>query len=332
MNKITYPILSNQDEIINHIHSKPYPQTENLLCFFSSHLNAFITDPIFMNIPIEDKIINRGYSVFETTEIFGNKIYQLDKHISRFQKSINYINLKSNLSSQDIRNILINMSSIARSIEKNQDIELRYFYSAGVGNFSVVVDDSKHTFYAIALKSYNETRPVNGTNEYTVNINNLKIQASKSKNTNYLINAMTTKMSRDNGGYLGIMTDSEGNLMESPISNLAFYLNDGSFSVPPFDRTLAGTTVIRCLDFIENEMIPKKEILKIDRSYLNINDVPGKVKEAMLVGGDFVIPILSLNGYTIGSEPGRVARRLQEFLINDKKGDDSSEDVPVFRF
>ena len=142
---------------------------------------------------------------------------------------------------------------------------------------------------------------------------------------------MTTKMSRDNGGYLGIMTDSEGNLMESPISNLAFYLNDGSFSVPPFDRTLAGTTVIRCLDFIENEMIPKNEILKIDRSYLNINDVPQKVKEVMLVGGDFVIPILNLNGYTIGSEPGRVARRLQEFLVNDKKGDDSSEDVPVFR-
>ena len=326
-----YPILKSEKEILTKLRSNLTPATKDLLCYFSSNLQSFITDPLFMSIPLEDKIIHRGYSVFETTKIFGNKIYQLDKHISRFQKSINYINLKSNLSNQDIRNILVNMSSIARSIEKNQDIELRYFYSAGVGNFSVVVDDSQHTFYAIALKSYNETRPVNGTNEYTVNINNLKSQASKSKNTNYLINAMTTKMSRDNGGYLGIMTDSEGNLMESPISNLAFYLNDGSFSVPPFDRTLAGTTVIRCLDFIENEMIPKNEILKIDRSYLNINDVPQKVKEVMLVGGDFVIPILNLNGYTIGSEPGRVARRLQEFLVNDKKGDDSSEDVPVFR-
>ena len=326
-----YPILKSEKEILTKLRSNLTPATKDLLCYFSSNLQSFITDPLFMSIPLEDKIIHRGYSVFETTKIFVNKIYQLDKHISRFQKSINYINLKSNLSNQDIRNILVNMSSIARSIEKNQDIELRYFYSAGVGNFSVVVDDSQHTFYAIALKSYNETRPVNGTNEYTVNINNLKSQASKSKNTNYLINAMTTKMSRDNGGYLGIMTDSEGNLMESPISNLAFYLNDGSFSVPPFDRTLAGTTVIRCLDFIENEMIPKNEILKIDRSYLNINDVPQKVKEVMLVGGDFVIPILNLNGYTIGSEPGRVARRLQEFLVNDKKGDDSSEDVPVFR-
>ena len=330
MNKITYPILNNQDEIINHINSKPYPQTENLLCFFSSYLNAFITNPIFMNIPIEDKIISRGYSVFETTEIFGNKIYQLDKHLNRFHKSINYIHLKSKFSFNEHREIIVILSSIARSIEKEKDIELRYFYSAGLGNFSINVDDSKHTFYAIAYRKCNEKLPIEGVDEYTVNIDEIKIEAAKSKNTNYLMNSITAKISRDQGGYHGIFVDNAGNLIESPISNVAFVLKNAIFSVPLFEKTLPGTTVLRCLDYVEKHLIPEKEILMIERNFVNIRDIDN-ISEAMLVGGDYVIPILNINGIKISSNPGKVTRRLQEFLVNDKQGEDSSVDVPVLK-
>ena len=52
----------------------------------------------------------------------------------------------------------------------------------------------------------------------------------------------------------------------------------------------------------------------------------------MLLGGDFLIPILSLDGMEITKEPGIIARKLQEFLINDKKGEESSENVPELRF
>lgn len=341
---MNYPILHTEKEILQKLRQNLTPATKDLLCFFSCNLSAYITDPLFMTIPLEDKIVHRGYSVFETTKIFGNKIYQLDKHIDRFEKSINYINLKSKYSHSEFKSIITNLSALARSIEKERDIEIRYFYSAGVGNFSVVVDDSKHTFYAFALRAYNELRPVNGTEEFSVKINELKSQAAKSKNTNYLINAMTTKQSKDKGGFLGIMTDTDGSLLESPISNVAFYLEDGSFCVPPFEKTLAGTTVIRCMDFIEKVLIPEGIVKGIVRDYVTIEDVKvgrvdgeftdgrKKVKEIMMLGGDFLIPILKLDGMEITKEPGVVARRLQEFLINDKKGEESSEPVPELDF
>lgn len=328
-----YPILRTEEEILKKLKQNLTPATKDLLCFFSSNLGAFITDPLFMNVPLEDKIIHRGFSVFETTKIFGNKIYQLDKHIDRFEKSINYINLTPKYSHNDFKEILLNLSSISREIEKERDIELRYFYSAGVGNFSVAVEDNRHTFYAFALRAYNELRPVNGINEFSVNIDNLRNQAAKSKNTNYLINSMTTKISKDQGGYLGIMVDKDGYLLESPISNIAFFLKDGSFCVPPFDRTLAGTTIIRCMEYINRELIPKNLVKKIKREYVHINEIKnGSIEEIMLVGGDFLVPILSLDGYKMSENPGMIARTLQNFLYNDKQAEESSLEIPFSAF
>ena len=293
-----FPLLKSEEEILKKLRENISPATKDLLCYFSSSLGAYITDPLFMNVPMEDKIVHRGYSVFDAIKIFGNSIYQIDKHLDRFEKSINYINLKSKFTHEEYKKILIKLSSIARSIEPNmdQDIELRIYYSAGIGNYSVVVDDTKHTFYAIALKAYNEKRPVNGTNEYTVNIDKLKEQACKSKNTNYLINSMTTKMSKDQGGFLGIMTEDNGNILESSMSNCAYFMKDGSFCIPPFDKTLAGTTAIKCMEYIEKTLIPEGKITKLRREYVNINEFFDQVEEFMLLGGSFLIPILSLNG------------------------------------
>jgi len=327
-----FPLLNSEEEILKKLRENISPATKDLLCYFSSSLGAFITDPLFMNVPMEDKIVHRGYSVFDAIKIFGNKIYQIDKHLDRFEKSINYINLKSKFTHEEYKKILLKLAAIARTIETNmdQDIELRIYYSAGIGNYSVVVDDTKHTFYAIALKAYNEKRPINGTNEYTVNIDKLKAQACKSKNTNYLINSMTTKMSKDQGGFLGIMTDDKGYLLESSMSNCAFFMKDGSFCIPPFDRTLAGTTAIRCMDYIEKTLIPEGKITKIVREYVNINDLFDQVTEFMLLGGSFLIPILSLNGKEIVKEPGEIARRLQKFLSDDKGEEESFESIPKF--
>ena len=156
----------------------------------------------------------------------------------------------------------------------------------------------------------------------------IRKNVSSSKTTNYLINALVCKKSREQGGYLGIMTDDEGNLLESPTSNIAFVLKDGSFNVPPFDKTLVGTTVLRVMEYVESELIPKGLIKKITRDYINIKNYPDLINEAMLVGGDFAIPILKLENLILGNQPGEIATLIKNFLINDKKTDDVSEEIP----
>lgn len=222
--------------------------------------------------------------------------------------------------------------------EPNSDIELRYFYSAGLGNFSVVVNENYPSFYAVALKTDNSVRPVNGINERLVLIDELKKSVAHSKNTNYLINSLVTKQSKDNGGYLGIMVDEDGNLLESPISNIAFVIKDKNgnlvFNVPPFDKTLVGTTVVRLFEYIKSDLIPNKIIKEVNRDYVNIKQIKANgsedkvITEMMLVGGDFVIPILNIDDVQICSEPGEITRLFQAFLSNDKAGNNiSSSDI-----
>ena len=70
--------------------------------------------------------------------------------------------------------------------------------------------------------------------------------------------------------FMGIFTDENGYLLESPTNNIAFVLNDNTFLSPPFEKTLVGTTLVRCFDFINNELISKGEIREIKRDYLTI--------------------------------------------------------------
>jgi branched-subunit amino acid aminotransferase/4-amino-4-deoxychorismate lyase len=279
-----------------------------------------------MNIALEDKIIHRGYAVFETSKIFGNKIYQLDQHIARFLKSINYIDLKPSLSEQEIKKILLQTAKLGREIEPNNDLELRFFYTAGLGNFSVDVDERYPSFYAFALRVYHSVRPVDGTSEALISVKEIEDNVVHSKNTNYLINSIVTKKAKQQGGYLGIMIDEYGNMLESPISNVAFVLNNGTFSVPPFEKTLAGTTVIRCMQFVNDILIPNGLIKCISMDYVTVNDLD-KVKEAMLVGGDHIIPILKLGDYKLSDTPGEIARMLQDYMNKDRKSDEVCEEI-----
>jgi len=322
------PLLKTENEIIKHMRKNMPPCSKEFICFFSSHMKAYITDPLFMNIPLEDKMVHRGYSIFETTKVFGNKVYQLDKHLDRFTSGIKKIELTSMYSRQEMRDILMRTASIARKIEPNEDIELRYYFTAGLGNLSIVVNKDYPSFYAVAYRTNFSVRPVDGVNEWIIPMEKIKSNISSSKTTNYLLNALVTKKAKEMGGYLGIMTDENGYLLESPMSNIAFVLKDGSFNVPPFDKTLVGTTVLRIMDFVQNDLIPKGLIKRISREYISVNNYHELVDEAMLCGGDFAIPILKLDNFTITPSSGPITTLIKNFLTSDKKTDDVAEEIP----
>jgi len=291
-------------------------------------MNAFITDPLFMSISVQDKIVNRGYSVFDTTKVFGNKIYQLDKHIDRFTDSINRVQLKPKYNKIQMKSILTQLASVSRSIHPNEDIDLRYFYSGGLGTFNLKVDDNSNTFYAVATVANNQVRPTTGVNEITVNVDELRKDLVAVKSTNYMVNSIVQRIAQKEKAYMGIFTDDNGYLLESPTNNIAFVLKDKTFLVPPFDKTLVGTTILRCFDYIKDELIKKNIVKEIRRDYLTIEDVRNNVAEMMLVGGDFVVPVLKIDDVTISQGAGDITKLLQTFLYSDKGFEVVSEEIP----
>lgn len=325
------PVITNEKEILTLLRKSLHHSTKDMICFYSSQLNAFITDPLYMSLSIQDKIVTRGYSVFDTTKIFGNKIYQLDKHLDRFMDSIKKIYLTPKYSKSELKSILMQMAVVSRKMSSSEDIDLKYFYSGGVGSWNLKVDNNYNTFYAVATAANNKLRPVDGVNEITVNIPELKEELIPVKSTNYLVNSIVQRKAQMQDAFMGIFTDENGYLLESPTNNIAFVLKDKTFCAPPFDKTLVGTTILRCFDFIKDELISKGEIKDIRRDYLTLEDVRKFATEVMLLGGDFVVPILKIDNVEISSGPGPITKRLQIFLSDDKSVDIAAEELPIMK-
>jgi branched-subunit amino acid aminotransferase/4-amino-4-deoxychorismate lyase len=227
-----------------------------------------------------------------------------------------------------MKSILTQLASVSRNIYPDEDIDLRYFYSGGLGSFNLKVDDQSNTFYALATRANNSARPTLGVNEITVNVDKLKQELVAVKSTNYLVNSVVQRIAQVEDAFMGIFTDENGYLLESPTNNIAFVMKDRTFVVPPFDKTLVGTTVLRCFDYIKEELISKGIIKEIKREYLKIEDVKNEVAEMMLVGGDFVVPVLKINDVTISQNAGDITKLLQSFLFSDKGFEIASEEIP----
>jgi len=165
----------------------------------------------------------------------------------------------------------------------------------------------------------------------TVNVEKLKKDLVAVKSTNYLVNSVVQRMAQVEEAFMGIFTDESGHLLESPTNNIAFVMKDKSFCVPPFDKTLVGTTVLRCLEYIKEELMKKNIIKEIRRDYLTLEDVKNNVSEMMLVGGDFVVPVLKLDDVEVSQSTGEITKILQTFLSADKGFESvASEDILPF--
>ena len=52
------------------------------------------------------------------------------------------------------------------------------------------------------------------------------------------------------------------------MATVAVLLNNGDFVVPPFERILPGTTAIKIMDDIENEVLGRDSSHLIDEGYI----------------------------------------------------------------
>lgn len=58
--------------------------------------------------------------------------------------------------------------------------------------------------------------------------------------------------SKNQGGYIGIKLDEDGNILEGAIANIAYVLNDDTFAYPPQSKTIRGTTIKDAIEIVKN--------------------------------------------------------------------------------
>jgi hypothetical protein len=85
------------------------------------------------------------------------------------------------------------------------------------------------------------------------------------------------------------------------VATVAVLLSNGDFIVPPFDRILPGTTAIKILDFVQQEVLtsqalPLGYLKRIVRREITVAEAHSDAVEVMFLGGEECVPVLDWDG------------------------------------
>jgi 4-amino-4-deoxychorismate lyase len=315
MNTIKSKVLHTPEAILEALRSAPHPAKQSLKGFYDSRIDGIILDPDFMSVPIDDHLVHRGHSVFDTLTVVNGKTFMLDRHLKRFVSSAQSARLGLPKPIEEIKQILKNL--VASTHQRN--CKVRYWLTAGPGSMAVWPVGNMESFYALLY----EADPMQGfttdAREYTVDIPLKPRFLATMKSTNYLLNALSSMESRDKGGLLGIQHDEQGYITESAVANVAFVMPDGKFITPTFEKILNGVTIERVLVYAE-ELVQQGVLTSVEQRSIHISEAKNSI-EMMLTGGDTVRAIVEWDGIAVGTgSMGQVVSYFQTRLKEELQG------------
>ena len=289
-------------------------KTKNTVyAFYTSHLDRIIIDQDQMVVPIYDRQVHRAHSIFDTVDVVKNHLLLLDEHVARMAASCKLVSIPLPMPLEVMREKIKDLASFCvnhYNLEKT-DFYIRYWVSSGGENFGIL-PSGRSIFYIVAF--YEEkTDQSKMLKECSVQSLDPKVGVlASAKTTNYLVNALYTIEAKKKGGYLGIMTTKDGIVLEAPVMNVAFVWKNGDFVTSSFDRVLKGTTLIECMNLINEVLVKNGIVKKVVQRDFTLQEVYDNAVEMMLIGGNKILPIGSFDDRIISEIIGTVTIFLQE--------------------
>ena len=286
------------------------PGSSEIHAFYEHRVGMICTDPKLMLMPWDDHLVHRGDGVFETMKFVGKKLYQLDPHMARMQRSSESIFLTPPCSWDEISELVL---EIARAGGRENGM-VRVLLGRGPGGFGIYPSECPEaSLYVVSYDMHPKPESVyeEGVTSFKTSIPAKQSYLATIKSIDYLPNVLMKREAEEQGYDYPFCFNRDGFLAEGATENVCMVDHDGKLVIPEFTNALAGTTLMRAVDLIKDEMsvifrgIREDEILE--------------AREIIIVGttGD-AIPVVRFNGKPIHDvRPGPVAKRIRELLKKD---------------
>lgn len=299
--------------------------------FYTSIFDRIIKDEEYMVLPLYDRQVNRGHSVFDTLDIINGKGVLFNEHLARLQISCSLAKIPLPMSIEKIKEKITDLASFCLThynLHKGHFF-IRYWVSSGGHSFGILPPKDKKSHLFVAAFS-GEKDTFKQINEVTIDtiIPKEGILAN-SKTTNYLINSLFAMEGKNKGGTYGIMIDRDGFILEQPIANVVFVFKNGDFVIPKLEKILKGTTLMECLNYIQENLIKTGQIKQIVQMDIRPSDVYKEAKEMIVLGGNAIYPVKKYDNHIISEEPGPIAHLLKDHM---EKVIANSVAIPVDRY
>uniref|UniRef100_A0A5B6YZB4 Uncharacterized protein n=2 Tax=Davidia involucrata TaxID=16924 RepID=A0A5B6YZB4_DAVIN len=297
---------------------------QQVLAMYSSIFGGIVTEPAAMVIPMDDHMVHVGHGVFDTATIADGYLYEFDQHLDRFLRSACVAKIIPPFDREGIRKILIQTVSASKCRKGS----LRYWLSAGTGNFHLSPSGCQPALYAIVLKDQSPSHQ-KGVKVITSLVPIKPPLFASIKSVNYLPNVLSKMEAEENGGLAAIWLDNDGFVAEGPHMNVAFVTKQKELLMPRFDKILSGCTVTRVLALAE-ELVRDGMLRGIRLGNVSV-DEGKRADEMMLFSSSLLVrPVLHWDNQIIGDgKEGPVAMALLNLMQEDMKSGPPSVRVPV---
>jgi 4-amino-4-deoxychorismate lyase len=319
------PILT-ADEVLARLQALRTRQPVRYWAFYSSQLDGIVTDPSLMVIPFDDHMVHRGHGIFDTAALVDGRIYDLEAHLDRFERSAR-LSMLTVPSRAAMRDIIVRTTAASG----RRDGSIRYWASAGPGSLGLApAGGAEPGFFVMIFAglAYPADWFTAGLRVMTTTYPIKPPLYAVTKSVNYLPNVLMQLEAQERGVDNGVFVDADGNVGESSNMNVAFVTGDGILRHPRFDHILSGCTSLRLLDLapaLKGGLLRDVQVCDIP-----VDEARG-AREMLLIGSSVkVAPIVEWDGKPIGDgKPGPVAAALRELLEQDmRSGRDRLIDVP----
>ncbi|CAE8614662.1 unnamed protein product [Polarella glacialis] len=327
--KHALPVLNEQAfiERSKRARLKRNPEGHFIHAMYSSLVDGIVTDPELMVLPLDDHSIVRGHAVFDTATLSKGRVYRLEIHLDRLFKSAKDARLPLPFGPSEDENRAKMTEIVCQTCVASgkQHGNVRYWLSAGPGNFGFTVEGCEPAFYCVVCgQDDGFSRQVQVIDEWIIDHVPIKPPLlAQLKSNNYMLNVLTAMASQEKGGKFGLQLKADGTMGEGCVANCAIVTKDGGFITPVFSTILAGTTVRKALELAQAHLLDEagadgKPLRYIAQKDITLEEVENAQELMMLCGDVKVLAVRSLNGKKIGNgDAGPVATALHKLVVDD---------------
>jgi branched-chain amino acid aminotransferase len=300
----------DKDAYLKRLLELPRPGQENILAYYEHRIGLIGTDPRLMLLPLDDHMVHRGDGVFETVKYTEGRLYQLDPHLERLQRSAAGLFLSPPCSWEEIRELAIAVAAAG----KEPVGQMRILLGRGPGGFGIdPAECPESSLYIVAYRFHAKPEAwfAKGLKGFRTSIPAKQSYMAKLKNTNYVPNMLMIREAHEKGADTPFCFDEMGCLAESAVANLCIVDASGTLSVPEFTSALPGTTLLRALELL-------KGTLPITLRRISEGEILS-AKEVILFGtGPDCVAITSYEGKQIADgKVGPVAEEARKRILAD---------------
>ncbi len=302
----------NSEEYLDAMLSSMRAGTGSIRAFYEHRIGLICTDPKLMLMPWDDHLVHRGDGVFEAMKFVDGKLYQLDPHLRRMKRSAATIFLEPPCAWDELSNIILEICGASGS----DSGVVRVFLGRGGGSFGISPYECPvPSLYIVVtdLGVKSEEWYLKGVTAFKTSVPAKQPYLATIKSIDYLPNVLMKREAITKGFDLPFCFDSLNFLAEGATENVCIVDSHGTLLVPEFTNALAGTTLLRAISLIADE---------VPVDYCAISEDQILMAQEVIVCGTTIdaVGVVRFNKKPIHDvRPGPVAIRMRELLIKDMK-------------